>query len=70
MVFSVISSKNNRAYYLNAKENMLAGGRMQVVYYFTSSITENGIDAMPEGFEVFELKANGFPMLRKVVKTP
>lgn len=64
--FSATSSNNGKTYYLHSKEVLLAGERPQRIYYFAKEIDENVLSALPEGYEVFENKLNGFPMVRRI----
>ncbi len=65
MAYSVKSKKSGKTYYLHTKEVILAGKRKQKIYYFAGVAGEGSIDAVPEGYEVFENKRTGLPMLRK-----
>ncbi len=65
MAFTAKSKKSGKSYHLHSKEAKLAGGRLQRIYYFAGEAGENAIDALPEGYEVFENKRTGLPMLRK-----
>ncbi len=65
MAFTAKSKKSGKSYHLHSKEVKLAGGRLQRIYYFAGEAGENAIDALPEGYEVFENKRTGLPMLRK-----
>lgn len=66
MAYSVESKKSGKMYYLHTKEVELVGGRKQRIYYFSGEIdNKNAIDEIPTGYEVFENKRTGLPMLRK-----
>lgn len=65
MAYSVRSKKSGKTYYLHTKEVKLAGGRKQRIYYFAGKTGTNAIDQLPAGYEVFENKRTGLPMLRK-----
>ena len=65
MAFSTKSKKSGKTYYLHTKEVKLAGGRLQRIYYFAGAESKEAIDAVPDGYEVFENKRTGLPMLRK-----
>ncbi|TET05865.1 hypothetical protein E3J79_03685 [Candidatus Dependentiae bacterium] len=65
MAYSVKSKKSGKTYYLHTKEVKLAGGRKQRIYYFAGKAEKNAIDQLPDGYEVFENKRTGLPMLRK-----
>lgn len=68
MAYSVKSKKSGKTYYLHTKEVKLAGGRKQRIYYFAGETGKEAIDQIPAGFEVFENKRTGLPMLRKKKK--
>jgi len=66
MAYSVKSKKSGKMYYLHTKMVTLAGGRKQKIYYFAGAIDKkNELDELPKGYEVFENKRTGLPMLRK-----
>lgn len=64
MVFSVVSKKSKKTYYLHSKVVKLRSGREHVIYYFASS-DKGGISALPAGYEVTESVRTGLPMLKK-----
>lgn len=69
MAYSVKSKKSGKTYHLHSKEVKLAGGRKQRIFYFAGEIDKkNAVDALPAGYEVFENKRTGLPMLRKKKK--
>lgn len=68
MSYSVKSKKSGKAYYLHTKEVMLAGKRKQRIYYFAGKAGKGALDELPKGYEVFENKRTGLPMLRKKKK--
>ena len=65
MAYSVKSKKSGKMYHLHTKMVTLAGGRKQRIYYFAGKAGPDAIDKLPEGYEVFENKRTGLPMLRK-----
>ena len=66
MAFSAKSKKSGKMYYLHTKEVKLAGGRKQKIFYFAGDIRKaDAVDKLPAGYEVFENKRTGLPMLRK-----
>ena len=65
MAYSVKSKKSGKMYYLHTKEVKLAGGRKQRIFYFAGTAGKDSLDAVPAGYEVFENKRTGLPMLRK-----
>jgi YHS domain-containing protein len=68
MAFSTKSKKSGKTYYLHTKEVKLAGDRKQRIYYFAGTKGKETLDAVPTGYEVFENKRTGLPMLRKKKK--
>jgi len=69
MAYSTKSKKSGKTYYLHSKEVKLAGDRKQRIYYFAGAIDKKtAIEALPAGYEVFENKRTGLPMLRKKKK--
>jgi hypothetical protein len=65
MAFSVISKKSNKTYHLHSRRQKLKGGQEVTLYYFSGSIGEGALDALPDGMEVIENERTGLPMLRK-----
>lgn len=65
MAFSAKSKKSGKDYFLHSKVVKLAGGREQRIYYFAGEVGANAIDSLPAGYELFENKRTGLPMLRK-----
>jgi len=65
MAYSVKSKKSGKMYHLHSKEVKLAGGRKQRIYYFAGKVGKDAINELPKGYEVFENKRTGLPMLRK-----
>lgn len=64
MAYSVISKKSNKPYYLHSRETALNGGKVRRIFFFAGQIKEGALDALPEGYEVFENERTGLPMLR------
>lgn len=64
MAFSVISKKSNKPYYLHSRETVLNGGKARKIFFFAGQVQEGALDALPEGYEVFENERTGLPMLR------
>ena len=65
MAYSVKSKKSGKMYHLHTKMVTLAGGRKQRIYYFAGEAGKFSINDLPKGYEVFENKRTGLPMLRK-----
>ena len=65
MAYGVKSKKSGKMYYLHTKEVELAGDRKQKIFYFAGEAGKNTLDALPEGYEVFENERTGLPMLRR-----
>jgi len=69
MAYEVKSKKSGKMYHLHTKEVKLAGGRKQRIYYFAGKVDKKtALDTLPVGYEVFENKRTGLPMLRKKKK--
>jgi hypothetical protein len=68
MAFSVISKKSNKPYYLHCRETALNGGKFRRIFFFAGQVKEGALDALPEGYEVFENERTGLPMLRGIKK--
>lgn len=68
MSYGVKSKKSGKQYYLHTKEVMLANKRKQRIYYFAGVAGKGAMDELPKGYEVFENKRTGLPMLRKKKK--
>lgn len=69
MAYSVKSKKSGKMYHLHTKEVKLSGGRKQKIYYFAGAEDKKfSLDDVPAGYEVFENKRTGLPMLRKKKK--
>ncbi len=64
MAYSVTSKKSNKTYYLHCRETVLNGGKVRRLFFFSGEIKEGALDALPEGYEVFENERSGLPMLR------
>lgn len=65
MAYTVKSKKSGKMYHLHTREVQLAAGRKQRIYYFAGVASKGSIDALPDGYEVFENERTGLPMLRK-----
>lgn len=58
-------------YYLHERTVTLAGsGARQVIRYFRKEPTEEAIDAVPEGYEIYETARSPLPLLRRRSKAP
>jgi hypothetical protein len=64
MAYSVISKKSNKPYYLHTRETALKGGKVRKIFFFAGQVGEGALEALPEGYEVFENERTGLPMLR------
>lgn len=65
MAFSVVSKKSNKTYHLHSRKQKLKGGQEVTLYYFSGSVGDGALDALPAGMEVIENERTGLPMLRK-----
>ena len=63
MAFKYMNSKG-KAYYLHAKVRKLESGKEQRLYFFSQSVKEGALDAVPAGFQVAE-SPNGLPLLKR-----
>ena len=64
MAYSVISKKSNKPYYLHCRATTLKSGKVQRIFFFAGQVKQGALDALPEGYEVFENERTGLPMLR------
>ncbi len=65
MTFSFKNSRN-QTYYLYKKIVKLRGsGKMQTIYFFARDQRSGGMDELPAGFKVKEVKRTGLPVLKK-----
>ncbi len=60
------SYKNSRGttYFLHAKVRTLKSGKQQSLYFFSKTVKEGALNAVPAGYEVSETK-NGLPVLKR-----
>jgi hypothetical protein len=63
MAFSYQNGRGT-TYYLHGQIATLRSGRQQQIYYF-SKRPEGGLDQLPDGYEVSEVKTSGLPVLKK-----
>ncbi|HEY8745591.1 MAG TPA: hypothetical protein VIU62_21080 [Chloroflexota bacterium] len=63
MAFSYRNGKG-ATYYLHGQVTTLRNGRQQQIYFF-SKTPEDGLDHLPAGYEVSEVKTSGLPVLKK-----
>lgn len=63
MAFSFKNSKGV-TYYLHATQRVLKSGKQTQLYYFTKEVKPGGLDALPKGYIVAEMKT-GLPVLKK-----
>jgi len=64
MAFKHTNSKG-QSYYLHVKVRKLASGKEQRLYFFSKTVKEGVLDALPAGFEVTE-STSGLPLLKRV----
>lgn len=62
------TSRNGVTYYLNSAVVKLKGGHKQVIYFFSKTDRDTGMDDIPQGFEVVENPTSGLPVLRRVAQ--
>ena len=65
MAFSVVSKKSGKTYYLHARLQKLKGGQEVTLYYFAGQPGQGAIDALPNGYKVYENEKTGLPLLKK-----
>lgn len=51
-------------YYLHGRKSVSGNGKERQLYFFSKEIKEGGLNAVPAGYEVAELKS-GLPILKK-----
>ena len=69
MAYATTNSRG-QTYYLHGKNVLLKNGRMQRIYYFARAVKPvDGLDAMPDGFEISENPRTGLPILRRAQRT-
>lgn len=61
-VFAYTNSKG-RTYYLHGRTTFLKDGKQQTIYFFSKSVGEHALGAIPVGYEVYESK-HGLPVLK------
>lgn len=66
MAYNVTSPHNNTIYYLHTTIATLKGNRKQRIYYFSKTIKDGAIDALPDGFEVTFNARTGMALLKKI----
>lgn len=64
--YSFTNSKG-QTYYLHGREVTLKNGRVQRIFFFARDVREGALEAVPEGYEVVEIKRTGMPVLKKSV---
>lgn len=65
MAFTTVSKKSGKTYHLHLKVQERKSGGKTNLYYFAGTVKEGAIDALPDGFVVFENSRTGLPMLRR-----
>ena len=64
MAFEKVNSKGT-TYYLHANTRVTKAGKEIKMYFFARDVRpEKAVDAMPEGYELIEMKT-GLPALKK-----
>ncbi len=66
MAFSYRNSKGT-TYYLHGRLVTLRNGREQQIFFF-SKTADDGLDQLPAGYEVSEVRTSGLPVLKKQAK--
>ena len=65
MVYSTVSKKSGKTYYLHSKDVTLKGGQKQRIFYFAGAAATNALNALPAGYKVVENERTGLPLLKK-----
>ena len=65
MAYAFTNSKGV-TYYLHNRRTPVAGGKERVLYFFSKEMKEGVMDAVPEAYNVVEMKT-GLPVLKKKV---
>ena len=65
MAFSAKSKKTGKTFYLHSKEVTLKGGRLQRIFFFSSTVRDDAVDALPSGYAIGENSKTGLPILKK-----
>jgi hypothetical protein len=65
MAYSFMNSKGV-TYYLHTRRQMAASGKERVLFFFAKEIKDGVMEAVPDGYEVVEMKT-GLPVLKKKV---
>ena len=64
MAYSFTNSKGTQ-YYLHTKKSTTSTGKERTLFYFSKELKEGeALDAVPQGYEVAEMKT-GLPVLKK-----
>jgi hypothetical protein len=65
MAYSFQNSKGV-TYYLHTRRQMAASGKERVLFFFAKEIKDGVMEAVPDGYDVVEMKT-GLPVLKKKV---
>ncbi len=63
-VYSVVSNKSGKTYYLHLKRQERKNGGTTDLYYFAGEVKEGAIADLPSNKEVVENERTGLPMLK------
>jgi hypothetical protein len=63
MAYQYKNSKGT-TYHLHCSKRKTSTGKEQVLYYFSKTVKEGAIDALPKGYVVSEA-SSGLPLLKK-----
>lgn len=64
MAYAFTNSKGV-TYYLHTKKSTTSTGKERTLFFFSKEIKDGTLDAVPEGYQVVEMKT-GLPVLKKV----
>jgi len=63
MAYAFTNSKGV-TYYLHTKKSLTSTGKERTLFFFSKEVKEGTLDAVPEGYQVVEMKT-GLPVLKK-----
>jgi len=63
MAYAFTNSKGV-TYYLHTKKSITSTGKERTLFFFSKEVKEGTLDAVPEGYNVVEMKT-GLPVLKK-----
>jgi hypothetical protein len=67
-VFSVVSQKSGKTYYLHLKKQERKNGGTTDLYFFAGEVKDGALAELPANKEVVENARTGLPMLKSKAK--